>query len=156
MRHPHPYLHAFQVALLAAALGVLTACASTKHDVAASAPPGPVWPPPPAQARVAYLESISGPADIGQGPSVWNKVSTWLSGNATQRDNLVKPFGLALDDQTNLCLTDTAQAAVYYCDFARRKWRRWDMAGKTRFVSPVAVAARMASFMSRIPSWEKC
>src|SRR5208282_3043229 len=102
----------------------------------------PVWPPPPAPARIAYVASLHGPADVGQKPSLFSRVSGWVSGNSSSLPNLVKPFGLALDASDNLCITDTGSRTVCYCDFAHKHWRSWVAAGKTRFVSPVAVARK--------------
>lgn len=140
----NPFWHRSLLATATAAL--LVSCVSTKPDAQAPSPAGPVWPPPPAQPRLAYLQSICGPADIGEGPSVWSHVSGWFTGKPGQPNNLVKPFGIALDDQGNLCLTDTGLGAVCYCDFARKKWRRWDVVGKTRFATPVAIARKDGTF----------
>ncbi len=131
--------------LLALAL-LATGCVSS-HPVAASgAAPSLVWPPAPAQARIGFVESISRPADIGQKPSVWRQVSGFFTGDGAQRESLVKPFGIALDEQENLCITDPAAGAIFYCDFAARHWQKIEAAGRIHFVSPVAIARRNGRF----------
>lgn len=108
----------------------------------ASLTAGPVWPPAPAPARIAYVQSLHGPADVGQKPSVLSRVSGWLSGRSANLPNLVKPFGLGLDELDNLSVTDTGNATVSAVDFTHKTWRTWAAAGKQRFASPVAVVCR--------------
>jgi DNA-binding beta-propeller fold protein YncE len=56
------------------------------------------------------------------------------------------PFGLALDDAGGLVVTDTGANAVYFLDFARKKWLRWTGAGGEKFSSPVAAAHHDQTF----------
>src|SRR5579883_709948 len=113
---------------------------------AATAQPRLVWPPPPDDPRVEYVKSISGPSDIGSHRSAWQRLAGFLTGESAPRDGLIKPFGVAVDDTGNLCITDMANRAVYCCDLARKQWRRWDAAGKTPFASPVSIARRHGTF----------
>jgi DNA-binding beta-propeller fold protein YncE len=99
-----------------------------------------VWPPPPAEARVAYVQSIGSPADFGVKPGALSRVANWISGDKSGSEPFVRPFGVALDAAGNLLVTDTGANTVGCYDRARKKWLRWDQAGKTRFESPVAVA----------------
>jgi DNA-binding beta-propeller fold protein YncE len=98
------------------------------------------WPPPPAEACIVYVRSISRPADIGVKPTALKRLASWLSGGPQQSNDLEKPFGLALDDAGNLLVTDTGASAVICLDWTRKKWLRWEQVGKTHFASPVAVA----------------
>ena len=102
--------------------------------------PGPAWPPPPADPCVVYLRSITGPADLGIKPPALTRFANWISGGGQSVSRLNKPFGVAVDDAGNLLFTDTGANTVGCLDRARKKWLRWEQAGKTRFVSPVAVA----------------
>jgi DNA-binding beta-propeller fold protein YncE len=54
----------------------------------------------------------------------------------------MKPFGIAFDEDDNLCLTDTGANAVCFWERGAARWRRWNKAGKLPFLSPVAVAKR--------------
>jgi DNA-binding beta-propeller fold protein YncE len=107
----------------------------------AASAPARVWPPPPAEPRLAYVSAITRPEDLGIRPSGWSRIGRWLIGKARGTERLEKPFGLALDDQGNLCVTDTSAAVVWCFDLARKRAQRWEKAGTTRFVAPVAVAA---------------
>lgn len=122
-------------ALACPALFVLAATAS-----ASTGTNRPAWPPPPAEPRVVYVQSLKGPGDLGAKRSVFKRVANWLSGADSNAGLLVKPFGLALDNAGNLLLTDTGANEVACLDRARKKWLRWSQAGKTAFESPVAVA----------------
>jgi sugar lactone lactonase YvrE len=101
-------------------------------------PPG--WPPPPAEPCVVYVQSITCPADVGIKPPALKRFANWFTGGSIDTVKLVKPFGIALDDAGDLLLTDTGANSVCCLDRARKTWQHWEQAGKTRFVSPVAVA----------------
>jgi DNA-binding beta-propeller fold protein YncE len=138
----------FHFAICVALLAVVATAilsASAKH---ASAPPAsnPVWPPAPDEPRVVYVRSLRAPRDIGQSPSVFKRLGHWITGETGESLSLQKPFGLALDESGNLCITDTGVNRVYYCDFKRKQWRSYDGIGKTHFASPVAVARKNGIF----------
>lgn len=98
------------------------------------------WPPPPAEARVVSVRDIASPADIGARSSVFGRLANWVTGTAKDQGKLDKPFGLCVDDAGNVLVTDTGDNTVSLLDLARKKWTRWESAGKVRFKSPVAVA----------------
>jgi DNA-binding beta-propeller fold protein YncE len=77
---------------------------------------------------------------------MFTRLGHWISGENGESIALQKPFGLALDESGNLCVTDTGADLVCYLDFKKRKWRRYPAAGKTAFVSPVAVARHAGIF----------
>ena len=131
--------------LAAFAVGLLASCA-TSPPVAADKPAGPVWPPPPDPPRITYVGSLRVPHDIGQSLAVFTRVGRWFTGDKGESQALQKPFGLALDESGNLCVTDTGANLVCFLDFTRKKWRRYPAAGKTSFASPVAVARRNGIF----------
>lgn len=106
----------------------------------------PVWPPPPAPARVVYERSITGPADIGIRDSWWQGLVGFFTGDGGRTPLLVRPFGLACDEQGNLCLTDPGAGRVWYFDRRARRARNWSKIGAVPLVSPVAVAKRKAVF----------
>jgi DNA-binding beta-propeller fold protein YncE len=133
MKIKHPTNLLF-VALVA---GLLASCATPPPVV--SEKPAPVWPAPPDQPRITYVRSLHNPRDIGQSLSIFTRFGHWLTGENGESVALQKPFGLALDESGNLCIADTGANLICYLDFKNRKWRRYPAAGKTTFVSPVAV-----------------
>ena len=111
--------------------------------------PGPstrVYPPAPALARLAYVQTIRVPADMGLKPSAWSRMNSWITGRGGSAPVLEKPFGLALDDATNLCLTDMDSASVCYFDLTHGSFHRWNKIGEVVLQSPEAVAKRKDVF----------
>jgi sugar lactone lactonase YvrE len=134
----------FMFAGLVASL--LVSCATSPPRPTAESSPPPVWPPAPNPPRIQFIQSLHGPADIGQRPGFWKTVGGWLTGGTGEDYNLRKPFAVALDETGNLCLTDTDANRICYIDFAHKKWQRYSGVGKISFVSPVAVARRNGIF----------
>jgi DNA-binding beta-propeller fold protein YncE len=136
----------FQLLTLAmlAIAALAISCASTKQETKPAY--RPVWPSPPDEPRVVFVKAISGPADIGQAPGFFRKLGNWITGDNGESQKLQKPFGIALDEHGNLCLTDTGNNSVCYLDFAHKQWKRWNAVGKIHFKSPVAVARHNGIF----------
>lgn len=116
---------------------VLAAPAKSKS---ASSTAGLAWPPPPATPCVVFVQNLTGPADAGVKLPTLSRIAGWISGSSAATAPLDKPFGLALDDDGNLLLTDTGAGAVCCLDRTAKKWWRWEQVGKTHFQSPVAAA----------------
>jgi sugar lactone lactonase YvrE len=127
---------------------VVAGCAQVQHAPTSSSPPAKplVWPSPPEVARISYVQSILRPADIGIKFSPFTRFGHWITGSEKGNEALLKPFGLALDENDNICLTDTGLNAVCYYDRAKKKWHRWTKIGDVRLASPVAVAKRNGTF----------
>jgi sugar lactone lactonase YvrE len=125
---------------------ILASCAGEAVRPAPKAVPAAVWPPPPDEPRIAFVQDICGPRDVGRNPSLWHSMANWITGETGESLNLHKPFAVALDETGNLCLTDTDDKLVCYADFTHKNWRRYNGTGKTRFASPVAVARRSGIF----------
>jgi DNA-binding beta-propeller fold protein YncE len=88
------------------------------------------------------VRSISQPADVGVRPSGLARLGRWLTGANKSDESLPKPFAVALDENDNLCLTDTGANVVCFFDRAAKKWQRWSKIGALAFSAPVAVAKR--------------
>lgn len=101
-----------------------------------------VWPRPPASPRIAYVQSISVPADLGVHPATWRKVVNFITGSDRGREAFVKPQGLAVDELGNLCVADPGARAVIYFDLQRGRLFRWEKIGEQDLVAPVSVAVR--------------
>lgn len=113
-----------------------------------SSEPARVWPAPPETPRLAYVRAFAQPTDFGVKLSGLRRFSNWLTGAQTGNEPLLKPFALALDEQDNLCVSDTGANAVCFLDRRANRWFRWTgvehRAGRGRgvilFSSPVALA----------------
>lgn len=133
-------------ALLALANAGLLSCAAASHAASADISVPKVWPLPPAEPRIAYVRSISGPVDFGRSPSGWARLSNLVTGGNRGNEKLVKPFGLALDEADNLCVTDMGTGRIWFFDQAKRRVRSWEKIGRFTLASPVAIAKRKGRF----------
>jgi DNA-binding beta-propeller fold protein YncE len=126
-------------------LGVFASgCAQVQHPPISSSPQAKplVWPSPPEVARIGYVQTILRPADIGMKLSAFTRFGHWITGSEKGNEPFLKPFGLALDENENICLTDTGANAVCYYERPKKKWHRWTKIGNVRLASPVAIAKR--------------
>jgi sugar lactone lactonase YvrE len=128
------------------ATGLLESCSSAPRARLTPAANAPVWPPPPSEPRIGFVQYLRGPHDIGQTTSAFRSFANWITGDTGESLNLRKPFAVALDEKENLCVTDTDANLVCFADFEQKRWRSYDGAGKTKFASPVAVARRNGIF----------
>ena len=102
-----------------------------------------VWPAPPEQPRIAYVQSIVKPSDAGVKASGFRRLANWLSGSQQGAEPLSRPFCIAFDDAGNLCATDTGvHPAVCFYDIAAKRWYRWEQIGETFFSAPVSIAKK--------------
>src|ERR1043166_8959296 len=139
-------VRSFRGCLLAMTV-LICSCASDKKAAPAGPVSGRVWPGPPDEPRIQYLRSIHEPLDIGQSPSFLKRVGQLLTGQGSEKVSLQKPFGLAVDEMGNLCVTDTGANRFCYVDFGHKQWRTWDEAGKAGFKSPVAAVRHKDVFI---------
>ena len=136
-------LHLLQIGPGLSMLLFLLGCAASRQTPQPlPTDPKQVWPAPPDAPRVTHVHNIGRPADVGVRISGLGRLANWMTGGDRGNEKLIKPFGLAVDENDNLCLTDTGANAVCYFDRAKNTWKRWDKIGQARFVSPVAAAIR--------------
>ncbi|MCH7814424.1 MAG: hypothetical protein IID40_10440, partial [Planctomycetes bacterium] len=74
------------------------------------------WPPPPAQARVRFLGTITSARDLEAPTNLWQRIV-----GSAPAGKLVTPTGVALDDDGVLYVLDADAAAVHRFDLDRRR-----------------------------------
>ncbi len=133
---------------LSAGLACLLLLTGCQHPVPAPVAPDRslMWPPPPAEPRVAYLRNVSGPADLGIRRSWWRRAGAYLVGDSRFSRGFAKPAALCFDEAGNLCVTDTGIHAVWYFDVVHSRFKCWTRLGKLVFSSPVAIVKRDGVF----------
>jgi DNA-binding beta-propeller fold protein YncE len=130
----------FRSACLAAALLAAGCSAPVIPDqIDEHAADTPVWPSPPAQARVRYLRSVSGPDDLGIRRSMLGRLVDSLSGRAAE--HFVRPTGVAAQDGI-MYVADPGAHALWILDNGRNRFSKVTDAGDVALASPVAVAVR--------------
>lgn len=100
-----------------------------------------VWPPPPAEPRIAYVRSIEGPADFGRKLSAWAKLFNRVTGRDAAAENLVKPLGVAFGENGTPYVADSGTATVNFFESRGMAYHRLNRAGRQQPLAlPVAVA----------------
>lgn len=84
------------------------------------------------------MEVIRGARDLGIRPGTFQSIGQWLSGTSGTADRLDRPFGMCVDEQGNLLVTDTSTPAVCMFDIQNLKWRSWSEIGGVLLQSPVS------------------
>lgn len=107
-----------------------------------------VWPSPPDEPRIRYVNVYTGAADVGavRKPKTLSLKEALLGrtragSEALNPNAFAKPFGVAVDGFGRFIVTDTGQAAVFVMDLERRTFTAiGEHTGKAPFKVPVAVA----------------
>jgi DNA-binding beta-propeller fold protein YncE len=96
-----------------------------------------VWPAPPAEPRIRWVRSVSGPRDAGIEPSFFG----WLAERALGRteEQFVRPTGVAAAAGA-LFVADPGAQALWIFDSRGQRATKVSRAATTALVSPVAVA----------------
>jgi sugar lactone lactonase YvrE len=105
-----------------------------------------VWPSAPDAPRIEFVDKLSNPSDIGQRVSAFKKFGRLITGDQGEDLALQKPFGVAVDEDGNLCITDTAAKRIAFVDLKKKQWRNIEMVDKVHFASPVSVARQHGVF----------
>ncbi|MBI5388272.1 MAG: 6-bladed beta-propeller [Verrucomicrobia bacterium] len=124
-------------------LALLSTAGAAKPSSAASSL---VWPAPPEAPRIAHQQNFTRPADLGVKRAALGRFANWITGSDKGNEPLVKPFAVALDENDNLCLTDTGAGVVCFLDRAKKKWFRWEKIDRVRFSSPVSIVRHQGTF----------
>lgn len=98
----------------------------------------PVWPPPPAAARIVHVKNLRRAADLAK-PSFLQRLSATLTGS--QDISLVRPHGVAVQEGKYIYVTDQERQAVFVFGLDSSKVTVLAGVGEMPFVSPVGVAA---------------
>jgi DNA-binding beta-propeller fold protein YncE len=107
-----------------------------------------VWPSPPDEPRIRYINVYSGAVDVGAArkPKTLSLKEallgkTRMAGEAVNPNAFAKPFGVAVDGFGRFIVSDTGQAAVFVMDLERRTFTAiGEHAKQAPFKVPVAVA----------------
>lgn len=98
----------------------------------------PVWPPPPAPARIRHLTNLRQASDLVK-PGPLDMLNRALTGGDTL--TLLRPSSVAVQAGRYVAVTDQERQGVIVFDLKRPRSRFLDRAGEAFFVSPVGVAA---------------
>ncbi|MFQ5945799.1 MAG: 6-bladed beta-propeller, partial [Anaerolineae bacterium] len=141
---------------LASVLALVLFAASCAVRPPAQAPEIPaepiVWPKPPAESRIRYVRSISGPHDLGIEKSFLGRLAETLFGRT--EEYLIRPTGVA-ERNGVLYVADPGAQALWIFDPANQQVVKVSQVGGTALASPVAVAAAPDGAVFVADSWLK-
>lgn len=129
---------------IAAILGIavlgLAGCAGDSRTTAQPAE-DLVWPLPPESPRIRYLGSIRSRDDIGAGGKT--SLADALLGKKEQEpiESMRKPYGVHVDKDGRMFVTDTGWGKVLVFDAANRNFEVWGLSGQGSLSKPIGVTS---------------
>lgn len=102
-------------------------------------PAAPVWPPPPAEARLVYEGTLRSAASL-QAPSAAAALERWAGGRPAQSSTpLLKPYDIAAHNGL-IVVSDTLAGVVHVFDVPRRRVFAIGFRGAERLFKPLGLA----------------
>lgn len=106
----------FVLALACLACGAALASAQPR----ASVPSLPVWPPPPAPARIRFLDSLT-PQSIRPRPSAFSRILRVIAGSEPER-HMGQPYGVAVGSDRRIYVADSLGGLIHVYDIERHRY----------------------------------
>lgn len=98
-----------------------------------------MWPPPPADARLAFETFAYEPSELGAKTGFFRKIANFFTGKNVHGTPFKKPFGLFADNWGNLCITDLGHAAFGYFNKSRKRFQWHQEVSGIKLAAPIAV-----------------
>jgi len=114
---------------------LLSSCAM---QPSAQSEPQPVWPEPPAPARIQYIKSIFNAEDTGITPSFWSRLIEFITGPDDNR--LIRPMAVAVDSENIIYVADPGARGVHRFDPGNNEYKLLYREKQLPLVSPVGLA----------------
>jgi DNA-binding beta-propeller fold protein YncE len=126
------------VALLASVVAAPAWARKKKKDAAQA--PALVWPLPPEQPRIKYVDSIYGAADVE--PVKKASFLDRLAGIQRKefKPGFIKPYGIATDSRGRVYVTDSGQAVVFVFDPEQKQVGYLGRGAQVRLRVPIGIA----------------
>lgn len=97
----------------------------------------PVWPDPPARARIRFVKAVARPADLGARPLFWERLGEVVLGK--HEEWLIRPTAVTAKGPI-VYVADPGAQALWVIDTQRGRFRKIQKAKAQLLVSPVAIA----------------
>lgn len=116
----------------------LSACAGSLGDIREKPAVELRWPPPPFPARIQWVRNIATPEDAGITKGFWTRTVEFFTGADGSR--IVRPYGVLMDRQSRLLISDPGAGVVHVMDPKRNRY--FVIAGdeEKRLVTPIGLA----------------
>ncbi|MBN2332504.1 MAG: 6-bladed beta-propeller [Deltaproteobacteria bacterium] len=95
-------------------LFMLASCSTGTLQEQGGLEPVPVWPAPPAAARIVWVEEVSRFQDICGQPGFWQRLKEVLVGKIST--GMVKPYGIYIDEEQRLYVVDSGSGFIHLMD----------------------------------------
>jgi DNA-binding beta-propeller fold protein YncE len=105
--------------------------------LAVNADESPVWPAPPAEPRIAYVQSISQPEDLGIKKGLFRRFGEFFTGSENRQ--LVRPMSVVEDDGV-VYVGDPGAKGVHRFDTRGRRHQLIQREDRLPLLSPVGMA----------------
>lgn len=99
-----------------ALLGGCTSVKTTQDQVAQDL----LWPPAPFEPRIQWVKAIHDQQDAGIEKSFWKKLGEFIAGK--EKHGISKPYGVYVDNQKRLFVTDTGRGIVHEFDITNNEY----------------------------------
>lgn len=96
-----------------------------------------VWPPPPMEARIAWVQSIATPDDAGIRKGFWGKLLGAVFGEELLR--IKRPYGIHVDRKERILIADTGGRVIHLIDRSSGRYQLVRGPEGGRFLSPIGV-----------------
>ncbi len=97
-----------------------------------------IWPLPPATPRIAFVNTIEGPWDIGARKGFLKRFVEFLVGAKEER--IIRPFSIAVDSTGRILVSDTALKRIHIFDTKKKSYSYITGSGKNRLEAPMGIA----------------
>lgn len=97
-----------------------------------------VWPPPPYEPKIEFVKNIRKLDDIGVKKGFFRRLWEFVAGIGVE-GQISRPFGVTVDAEGKLYVTDTADPSLHIFDLINGKYRIIEGTRNVHFASPVSV-----------------
>lgn len=99
----------------------------------------PVWPPPPLDPRIKFVQSISGSRDLGKKRTWLGKAADSILGREENEENILRPYGVC-SHSSIIYITDPGLSLVHVFDLKGKKYFQIDRVKDEDLMSPIGIA----------------
>jgi sugar lactone lactonase YvrE len=124
------------------ALSFIAGCATAElntKDTQITDESKPVWPSPPHEPKIKFVQSISGSMDIGNKRTWVRKAMDSILGREENEDNILRPYGVCAHSSI-IYITDPGLSLVHVFDLEEKKYFRIEKVKDEDLMSPIGIA----------------
>jgi len=113
--------HTFKLIIWLSLTLLVAACSAVQPPAPQEPVEEVVWPAAPLHPKIKWIREIRGPQDIGIEKTFWDRFKEFFVGE--EQINIVKPYGVHVDQDGRIFLVDTGSARVHVFDERRHTYQ---------------------------------